>query len=136
MEEWLPEYLEAHYGLAACYVGLLGNQRKTVTDNDEDENAHLDLEAPKTVTYIGASKNSKEGMLGRVLPPEKGISLDVFKEDPVVEGDEGGEVKKDIKQKYIYVPNVLKEERIHYFRLPKLGSYAVFSMVVPNLLAE
>lgn len=66
---------------------------------------------------------------------EKGISLDVFKEDPV-EGEEGGEVKKDNKQKYIYIPNVLKEERIFFFRIPKLGSYAVFSMAVANMLAD
>jgi len=59
LEEWLPEFLEREYGLAACYVGLLGNQRKSATDADEDENAHLDLEAPKAVTYIGASKSSK-----------------------------------------------------------------------------
>lgn len=93
------------------------------------------MEAPKVATYIGANVDSKRTMLGRVLPVEKGISLDVFKEDPV-EGEEGGEVKKDNKQKYIYIPNVLKEERIFFFRIPKLGSYAVFSMAVANMLAD
>jgi hypothetical protein len=30
----------------------------------------------------------------------------------------------------------LKEEKIYYFRIPKLGSYAVFSMVVKNFLSD
>jgi len=34
LEEWLPEFLEREYGLAACYVGLLGNQRKSATDTN------------------------------------------------------------------------------------------------------
>jgi hypothetical protein len=47
------------------------------------------MEAPKAVAYIGASDSNKKLMIGQILPPEKGVSLDVFKlDDPPEGGDE------------------------------------------------
>lgn len=94
------------------------------------------MEAPKAVAYIGASDSNKKLMIGQILPPEKGVSLDVFKLDDPPEGGDEQQPKETAKQKYIYIPNVLKEEKIHYFRIPKLGSYAAYAMVVKSFLFE
>lgn len=136
LERWLPDYLEKEKGLSGCYVGLLGHQTKIATDNDEDENAHIDMEAPKVVAYVGASDSNSKLMVGQILPPEKGVSLDVFKQDEPPEGGDEEPPKETAKQKYIYISNVLKEEKVHYFRIPKLGSYAAFAMVVKSFLYE
>ena len=36
----------------------------------------------------------------------------------------------------MYIPDVLKEPRVHYFRLPKLGSYLCFQWPIQSYLVE
>lgn len=40
------------------------------------------------------------------------------------------------KLQKIYIPNVLKEPKMHYFRLPKLGSYLGFKWEIESYLVE
>lgn len=53
------------------------------------------------------------------LPKDTGVTYGLYKEEIVEEGEEQ---KKEIK-KSIYVPEVVKEKRMHYFNIPSLGSY-------------
>lgn len=41
-----------------------------------------------------------------------------------------------MKDKYVYIPNVVKNENVNYFRLPKLGSYVAIPMVYQSYLSE
>jgi hypothetical protein len=42
----------------------------------------------------------------------------------------------EVKDKYVYIPNVVKNENVHYFRLPKLGSYIAVPMIYQSYLTE
>ena len=60
--------------LTGCYVGELNYPKKTITEEDTDENAHLDTTAPKLINYIGSSLSHKDLMLGKTLPVDKGVT--------------------------------------------------------------
>jgi len=93
----------------------------------------LDVENPKIIEYLGASK-SHAFMIEQILPNETGRSYKVFKEEepPAEEAEEGKPVEP--KKKYLYVPFVQKDEKMYFFRFPKLGSYACFPLKVKSCL--
>lgn len=74
-----------------------------MTEEDTDENAHLQTDVPKVINYIGSSKSHKGLMIGKTLPVDKGVTAEAFSlslEEPA----EGEEKKK----KFVYVPDVIK----------------------------
>lgn len=40
------------------------------------------------------------------------------------------------KLKYVYVPDVVQNEKIHYFKLPKLGAYLAVPLIYKSYLSE
>jgi hypothetical protein len=122
------------------YIGELNYPPKDITDEDTDEQAHLNTAAEKVINYIGSSISHKKLMRGQMLGPSQGITAGAFSllEDtaaPVV-GEDGQELPPPPKQKYIYVPNVVKNESLHYFRIPKLGSYLAVPLTCNQYLTE
>jgi hypothetical protein len=60
------------------YVGKLQHPELKIRIDDDDK-AHLDYRAPKVIKFIHASKDH-EFMVGAVLPPNIGVTHDVFSE--------------------------------------------------------
>jgi hypothetical protein len=80
---------------------------KTITDDDDEDNAHLDTAIPKLINYIGASQSHAALMLGKTLALDRGVTapaLALSLEDP--QPAEDGSV--EVKDKYVYVGNVVK----------------------------
>ena len=86
-------------------------------------------------------------MVDVVLGPEDGITHDVFKEqeDEEKEDNEGEDGEKakaaevDVLKSYkgvVYVPEVIREKRIHFQRVPKLGSYMAVPLVYSSCLYD
>lgn len=72
--------------MTGCYIGYVKNPPKAVTEEDEDENAHLDTNQPKMINYIGSSKSHNELMLNQTLALDKGVTGGAFAlslDDPV-----------------------------------------------------
>lgn len=65
-----------------------------------------------------------------------GKAFSLGEEQPPVVNEDGQEVPQPVKQKYIYVPNVVKNEAMHYFRIPKLGAYLAVPLVYNSYLSE
>jgi len=73
-----------------------------------------------------------------ILEPESGVAYDVLKKDdevpvdPVVndnpENPDEPVVEKIILPKKIYVPEVVREKRMIFFREPRLGSWVGIDM--------
>lgn len=87
------------------------------------------------INYIGSSISHAELMHGKTLPLDKGVTggaLSLSLDDP--QPNEEGVV--EAKDKYIYIPNVVKNENINYFRLPKLGAYIAVPLVYHSYLTE
>lgn len=89
-------------------------------EEDADENAHIDSEAPEVLKFKHANKDHCELMVGSVLNPNQGISHQLFsgpgeeEEAPADdEEEEGGAAKKkdtDILSTYPhkYVSHVVR----------------------------
>lgn len=74
-------------------------------------------------------------MHGKLLPLDKGVTataLSLSLDDP--QPAEDGTVQ--VKDKYVYIPNVVKNQNMHYFRLPKLGAYFAIPLVYNSYLTE
>ena len=124
--------------------------KKEITDEDDDK-AHIDEENPKVIHFSYTSQGH-EFMQGKLLRSDQGISHDVFKEQSVVDeggapedgGDESGEgvVKKQESEdiltsfKHIYVKEVVREPRMHYYKVPRLGAFMAVPLVYNSCLYE
>ena len=81
-------------------------------------------------------------MVNRVLNVEEGITHDVFKEPPSEEPLEEGEQApppKDIFDSFkslVYVENVVREPRMHYQKVPRLGAFMAVPLVYNSCLSD
>lgn len=74
-------------------------------------------------------------MLQQVLPSESGRCYEVFREEePAEETEEGRQPAK--RKKYLYVPQVQRDEKIFFFRFPRLGSFACFPLRIRSCLSS
>ena len=129
----LPEFLQRSLNLTGVYVGQLNFPSKGITDEDIDENAHLATDASKLIKYIGSSLSHQQLMTGKTIALDKGVTGEVFAA-PVVNAEEGNEVVPE-KSKYVYVPDVVQNNKIHYFKLPKLGAYIAIPLIYKSYLS-
>lgn len=102
-----PEFLEKSLGLSGVYVGELNFPAKAITDEDTDENAHLNTEAPKLIKYIGSSKSHETLMKGKTLNADRSVTAEVFVAAAPTTNEEGLEIPGE-KPKYVYVPDVVQ----------------------------
>ena len=73
-------------GLTGCYIGYVKYPPKEISEEDEDDNAHLDTNQPKMINYIGSSLSHTDLMLNKTLPLDKGVTGGAFAlslDDPV-----------------------------------------------------
>jgi len=126
----LVNFIKEHTGSTAVYIGQQVVPKKKIEDGDLDT-AHEDSEAQKVIHFLNAS-DGHSFMVDKILTQEQGLSFDVFKEDEPVEeaapeeaeeGEEGAEPKpkKEPEEqfpKHVYVPEVVREPRMHFYRVP------------------
>ena len=146
MAQFLQDFTGPSTGV---YIGKLERPRKKIGEMDDDK-AHVDKESSKLVRFHYSSKGH-EFMKGKLLKPDQGITHSVFKAagapgegEPAAEegGEEGegaeGEAKAvkvaagnpdDILNsfKHVYIRDVVREPKMHFYRVPRLGAF----MVVP-----
>lgn len=73
-------------------------------------------------------------MRGKTLSAkeEESITAAVFKEQEVPSGEDDA----PLPPTYVYVPDLIKEPRMSYFRLPKLGAYIAYPLKYKSYLKE
>ena len=138
----LPNFIEKQKGFSGVYIGHFDHPTRQITDEQEDELAHIDFSAPKQINYIGAS-DSHHFMIGKSLPPReseiaqtKTVTYTVFdkkEEEPQVDAD-GNPIEVVEKPNYLYVSDVTTEDRMYYFRLPRLGAFLACPLVYESCL--
>ena len=138
------------------YIGRLERPRKPIEEGDDDK-AHVDRAegVSKLIKFLYTSKGH-EFMRGKLLKNDQGIAHSVFGlaaagagaeggEQPPEEGGEEGDNAegegKPAKQsaggysaddiisqfKHLFIKEVVREPRMHFYRVPRLGSF----MAVP-----
>jgi hypothetical protein len=148
----LVDFLTAQTGATGVYIGKLRHPEKEI-EEDGDPNAHLDDEAAKVIKYSHASKNH-EFMIDVVLTPEEGVlTHSVFAEGgedgddddaaSALNSDGGpssqkGKKEQDILKtfKHTYVKEVVRESRIHFQKVPRLGSFMAIPLIYESCLFD
>jgi hypothetical protein len=139
----LVEHLKEHTTSTAVYIGKVQKPKRKIRD-DQNDKAHIMPSAPEQIEIQFASEGT-EFLVDKVLKQEDGITYDLFREvaeeekAPAEEGEEGAGKKDESAEKlpkHIFVPEVVREERIHYFDVPKLGSYLAVKLEYDSCLSE
>jgi hypothetical protein len=129
MEEEFPDFLVNYQNLSGVYVCHLDLQKQEVDlENDDSETSHINGKLPKLLHYVAASEKHRY-LVGTKFYPEQGITYEVLK--PQI-SDDG----VPLPLKSIYVPDVIKDSRIHFHKWPKLGAYLAIPMIFNRSLFE
>ena len=135
----LVEFVQEQTGATGVYVGKLQYPEREIAV-DADDKAHFDAEASRVVKFIHANQDHSF-MTGAVLEPHVGITHEVFGEGyqrqdrfQIVRNEDGSEESRTElglfdRFKHIYVKEVVREPRMNYQRVPKLGSYMAIPLV-------
>jgi hypothetical protein len=140
----LSRFLQEFTGATGVYIGKLEHPRLPIDEKDNDK-AHVDRDAPKVLKFLHAAPEDQSYMKGKILKPGQGVTHEVFNAPDITprsltsaveEGGEGEEGEKAsvpvtstprdalMDQYYhVYVPEVVREPKMHFYRVPRLGSY-------------
>ena len=147
------EQLKNIIGATGVYISIYDLKRKGVNSLDEDENAHIDPENINVLRYIHWN-NDHDFLHGKILEPKQGVTYSLFMdvsgdeegeeggEEPAPEKNEGeegeeGEVddKKEDVIKSIEIQDVVMDNKIKFFREPRLGSYLAYNISYQSSLS-
>lgn len=128
-----------------------------VAQDNENDTAHIEDDAPLVIKYKYADQDHGPPadakwvieMKGKVLPKDKGIIHELFNDNPEEveaekeeeEPDESAEVQtkeKDIlvTGKYKFVKEVVREPKIEFWKVPRLGSFMAVPLIYKSCLFE
>jgi len=146
----LADFLKDFTKSTACYIGKLVAPKKPIKE-DDDERAHIDPEAANIIQFLNASEGH-EYMVDKVLKQEQGLTFDVFKDPEVAQAEEGQQPpaeeevtaglkspqkeKPEVLPRTIYVKEVVREPRMHFFKVPRLGCYMAIRLEYESCLFE
>lgn len=126
-------------GTTGAYIGQLEPPHKSI-EEDADEEAHIDLSNPPIIKFKFANSDHQDLVVGTSLKPGQGVSHDVFAESVTaaneslqLEGKSDAEVVKSFNHKF--VPEVVRNPKMHYWKVPRLGSYLAIPMVYQSCLS-
>ena len=146
------EQLKNIIGATGVYISIYDLKRKEVNSLDEDENAHIDPENINVLRYIHWN-NDHDFLHGKILEPKQGVTYSLFMD---VSGDEEGEEgeeaapeknegeegeegevddKKEDVIKSIEIQDVVMDNKIKFFREPRLGSYLAYNISYQSSLS-
>ena len=148
----LVHYLKKYTGSTGVYIGRLQYPERKIKIDDDDK-AHLDYEAEQVIKFIHASEDTKNELEdhkfveGTFLKPRTGVTHDVFgpnyarqEAEQKFVNERGEEEVKHLgifeRFKHIYVPEVVREPRMHYQRVPRLGSFMAIPLVYKSCLFD
>jgi len=120
------------------YIGKHEYPLKPVQDSDNDT-AHLNETADKIIRF-GHSTSGHEYVVDQILTNKQGVTFEVFKDKVVEEPVEDEEGKKvsfeiDLNPPHILIKEVVREPKMHYYRVPKLGSYLAIRLEYGSCLS-
>lgn len=152
----LTQIIREFTGATGVYVGRLERPRVKIEDKDNDR-AHVDREGPKEIRFSHATPEDHSYMVSKILKPNQGLSHNAFNapakqsSEPVAEGGEPAEgeegqkvaIKKEgpidelmAYQYHIYVPDVVREPKMHFYRVPRLGAFLAVPLEYNSCLFE
>lgn len=140
----MADYLKEFTHSTAVYIGKLVAPLKKIKEDDDDR-AHIDADAANIIHFLNSSKGH-EYLVDKILKPEQGLTFDVFRDPesqpPAEDAPADGEDKPAAKQeeeklpRSVFVKEVVREPRMHFYKVPKLGSYLAVRLEYESCLFE
>ena len=125
-------------------MGKLVQPKKAIKDDDDDR-AHIDGDAQEIIHFVKATEGH-EFLVDKRLRSDQGLTFDVFKdEEAPAKTDEDAEDGAPVAKKAandeglprsIFVKEVVREPRMHFFKVPRLGSYLAVRLEYKSCLFE
>lgn len=130
------------------YIGKLVQPKKPITDRSDD-NSHTDYNAAPVIQF-GYANSEHKFVVDKILSQGQGVTFDLLNDAPpeaieevVPDLDEDGnpipiapKEPTEPMPKFMIIPEVVKESRMHFFRVPKLGSYMAIRLEYESCLFE
>jgi hypothetical protein len=134
--EGLAQHIHDNIGSTGVYIGQLEAPRVKIQD-DSASDAHLDKSSPQVIKFKFANSDHKELIVNTVLKPGVGVSHEVFS-DKITENNEKIDLSKPEniceQFKHMWVPEVIREPKMHYWTVPRLGSFMAVPLVYKSYL--
>ena len=141
-----------------CYIGIYDQKRRAVKE-DDDMDGHLDPSGTKVLRYIGWN-NDHQFLDGECLEPNQGVTYDLITTKPAQEGNvdnqnqenknpdpnqqnaNEGEKKEEVVEKKLedtvktlLIEDVVNDNRIKFFKEPRLGCYLALDLTYKTSLS-
>ena len=122
-----------------CYIGIYDQKRRPVKE-DDDIDGHLDPSGTKVLRYI--SWNDDHNFLeGKCLEPNEGVTFDLIT-SKISSNEQKKEEKKEENKnnideniKTLMIEDVVNDNRIKFFREPRLGCYFALDLTYKTSLS-
>jgi hypothetical protein len=146
----LTDYLYEYTNSTSAYIAKLVPHISKI-EEDDDDTAHIIENAPMTLDIYHVGPESFDFIKRKTIEKGEGIVHDIFNEveeapqadedAKPVEGEDEGEgekevVKEEPKPQHVIVPDVVREPRIKYFKVPRLGSLLCIRLKYDSCLTE
>ena len=132
-----------------CYIGIYDQKRRPVKE-DDDMDGHLDPSGTKVLRYIAWNDDHKF-LDDQCLEPTEGVTFDLItpkpqgitqENQPEKTEEQKNEPNKEIKEtsledsiKNLLIEDVVNENRIKFFREPRLGCYLALDLTYKTSLS-
>ena len=150
------ERLKGLINATGCYVGIYDLKRRPVMEED-DETGHIDPSNSKVLRYIGWN-NDHNFLDGKYLEQNQGVTFDLIfpqqknqqqegdnnpnpnaQEQKPPEAQQVSEKKEDMNPEdniqSLLIEDVVHENRINFFREPRLGCYLALDLTYKTSLS-
>ena len=137
----LVSHLKVNSGSTAVYIGKIVKPIKEIKE-DSNDTEHLDPSAAEQIQFMHAS-GEHEFLVDKIIKQEDGITYqELFATpdpEPVVpeDGEEAdpNAVVPEKLPKFIIRDEVVREGKMHYFNVPRLGSYMAIKLEYDSCLS-
>ena len=132
-----------------CYIGIYDQKRRSVTEED-DMDGHLDPSGTKVLRYIGWN-DDHNFLEGKCLEPNEGVTFDLITGKPPAQQENQQEKQDENKNKEVkpeeqdkniednvktlMIEDVVNDNRIKFFREPRLGCYLALDLTYKTSLS-
>ena len=143
------ERLKTLTNATGCYIGIYDQKRRPVKEED-DMDGHLDPSGTKVLRYI-AWNNDHSFLDDKCLEPNEGVTFDLITPKPQEPNQEikqenpdgqktelkkeETEIKLEDTIKNLLIEDVVNENRIKFFREPRLGCYLALDLTYKTSLS-
>ena len=141
----LVNYLQEYTHSTSVYIAKLVPHKFEI-EEDDDETAHVDDKSPLHLDIIHVSPKGYEYCLRKTIEISEGVSHDVFKEEenPVQTEEEPQQttegdvdvIPEEPKPKHFIIDEVVREKRMKFFKVPRLGSLLCIKLSYESWLFE